>query len=499
MALVCTLLLASMLAGASEWAPALDDPDPELRRLAVWSLGREAPGARTASLLAERLSDDDPLTVRYASEALVAMDGHAVGPLLERVLDPRTRHRRPDTLLTEIGPAAVPALIEALEGASDRATATRLATILGGIGPQAAAAVPALSAVVASSENAAETRRLAMALARLGENAAGPTIELWKRSTGPRRAALQGALGALGALAEPAVPGLIEALDPARPTTERSTAAQALGAIGPGARDAVPTLLERLEQDDNASVRSYAAMALGNIGADPERVVPALIARLGESETTLRRRATAGLALFGESALAAVLRSARDDDAIVRAASMAVLRRMEALPRSGIDALIAGTGDEVTEVNEAALLALLKHEERVLDAVIAALGSENRRVRGYAALFCGRRSQPSASVVEPLRAALDDDALRVRQIAAWSLGKQGALAAPAGPDLARVVTDGDDPLLRRNAAWALGTIGRATPEALAALERGAAAEDAQLRAESLEALEKLRGTYGEKR
>jgi len=110
-------------------------------------------------------------------------------------------------------------------------------------------------------------------------SAAGPLGRALKdKNLNVRYYAAQG-LGKMGAGAAPAVPDLIGALDthPSRePDLEgppryykdaRSVAAEALGAIGPPAKAALPKLREVVARDDEAEVREAAAAAVKKIEA----------------------------------------------------------------------------------------------------------------------------------------------------------------------------------------------------------------------------------------
>lgn len=73
-------------------------------------------------------------------------------------------------------------------------------------------------------------------------------------------------------------------------------------------------------------------------------------------------------------------------------------------------------------------------------------------------------------LVEPLAQLGTRSPSDVRVGSAWALGHVGPTAAPAVPDLVRMLSDRRDPV-RRQAAWALWKIGSAAiPDLLGALE-----------------------------
>jgi hypothetical protein len=134
--------------------------------------------------------------------------------------------------LGQIGPEAVPPLIQTLE--DENTNARRAAAYaLGEVGPEAMAAVPAL--VQALDDEDHLVRQI--------------TAE---------------ALGKIGPRAVVAVPALIQTLTD-EDSAVRWSSTYALGNIGPGAVDAVPALIQVLEHQESPSMReafSYALKAI---------------------------------------------------------------------------------------------------------------------------------------------------------------------------------------------------------------------------------------------
>ena len=213
---------------------------------------------------------------------------------LIRALASKSQRGSAQEELGEIGPSAVPALIQALNDTSVNVRGGA-ASALGQIGPAAKAAVP----------------DLIQALRDVNTNAR-------------KSAAI--ALGHIGRAAEEAVPDLIQALiDKDHPV--RRYAAWALGRIGLAAKAAVPDLSQAL-YDENTKVRQTAVTALGQIGP---AAVPALIQALKDTDVSLYRGAILALGKIGPAAKAAVpvLRMAtKDEDRSVRIWAWEALRRI---------------------------------------------------------------------------------------------------------------------------------------------------------------------------
>ena len=142
-------------------------------------------------------------------------------------------------------------------------------------------------------------------------------------------------------------------------------------------------------------------------------------------------------------------------------------------PRAG-ELLIEVLGGEQASLHAVAAQALgkLPADPAAADVLLARLGSEDWRVRQYAADGLARLGEPRA--IEPLRALLKDPDLTVRGHAAQALGELGASAAA---DEIALLLDDALPFVRRSAVIGLSrlkdarvvtTIRRQLPEATAA-------------------------------
>jgi hypothetical protein len=134
---------------------------------------------------------------------------------------------------------------------------------------------------------------------------------------------------------------------------------------------------------------------------------------------------------------------------------------------------------------EEAARTLIALGEPAVEPLAAALKDENLGIRRMAASTLGNIKDPRA--VEPLATALKDDDRNVRMMAAWALAEIGE---PALEPLITALRDKKS-RARGDAAWALAKIGdhRAVEPLIEALKE----ESPSLREDAAEALEKITG------
>ena len=164
------------------------------------------------------------------------------------------------SILSDIGPVAVPMLQEALKH-KNRLIRAGAAEALGEIGPTAKDAVPALEGALEDKDEYVRWAA-ARALAKLG-------------------------------LPGKALPVLIATLDDEWSFHRRDTA-WILGEVGPPAKAAIPALTKALK-DEDGGVRQTAARALGNIGPAAKEAVPALEEALQDKDKWVRHAAAEAL------------------------------------------------------------------------------------------------------------------------------------------------------------------------------------------------------------
>ncbi len=286
--------------------------DPMLSATSLWALARVYPEDKqlrreaTERLIAG-LMNSDPFVRVAAARALASLPPapEITAPIWEKALDDADEKtvRHALDALAELGPAAAPALIDALEHEKLR---VHIAYVLGRLGPAAAPAAPALAQLLADP-NERIVREAALALAEIGP------------------------------AAKDAVPALIQAVEN-NPGENAPALIYALGKIGPDAASAKPQLLGLLKSPDR-KLALAAAWALVHIQPGSDEVaaqtIPVLTAGLAESAPLARRASAEGLATLGPlaaPAAAALEKAANDADEVVRKEAAKALAALRAAP-----------------------------------------------------------------------------------------------------------------------------------------------------------------------
>jgi outer membrane protein assembly factor BamB/HEAT repeat protein len=227
---------------------------------------------------ADRLLASDA-KVRAAAEAALVQGAQRSLPLLRRFLatDDEALHQQTFETIRQIGPAAIPLLVEMLrhEEVSYRRFA---ADALIDLTPDTASIQPAMRRAL-GDQDPMVAGDAARALGALGSRAS-PSVAalvktLWHGDPYVRVYAAE-ALASIGPNAGKATHALAEALGDPVPGV-RWAACEALASIGPGAQSAVPQLIEALH-DEFLYVRIFAAGALGSIGPKTQAAREALSA-----------------------------------------------------------------------------------------------------------------------------------------------------------------------------------------------------------------------------
>ncbi|MDA0254996.1 MAG: HEAT repeat domain-containing protein [Planctomycetota bacterium] len=291
-----------LLAALASWARARIHPDdeallaqavdrltqglasdsPPVRRAAVEGLSgladRLVPGDRQAlaAVFAGMIADPVPAVGLAAGGALIRLGGDAVEPLTEALSAPAIRNDAME-ILTELGPAALPALDAMVQGLADADPVYRAdaAMAIAAIGPEATAAVPALEKLLGDESAEASVRyTAAYALGRIGPaaKAAEPMLRKLAESDDELMAtvAVWAALKVVPddrTLFDTAIPKLTDALDDERELV-RLEAVVSLGEIGSRADSARPLLEMMAEEDPSRTVRRAAAAAVKKIQGD---------------------------------------------------------------------------------------------------------------------------------------------------------------------------------------------------------------------------------------
>jgi HEAT repeat protein len=238
-------------------------------------------------------------------------------------------------------------------------------------------------------------------------------------------------------------------------------------------------------------IHEQARAALPQHGA---RAVAPLLASLRSVEfLTAEQRALVPtvVADIGSTTIPVLARHLRDPNDNVRAVAVAALGRLDAL--AALPRLVQLANDPNEWVRQALAEALgeLGCEANQLLRKKTKRGRGTMSGRRWLGWLRRRRGRgPVELAVETLRAALGDTSPAVRSQAVTSLGRIGPAAAPAAPDLIRLLRDGDEAICCR-AAESLGRLGAAgtdTVTSLSELLQDASAAVQQAAARALGAL-----------
>ena len=227
---------------------------------------------------ANRLRAHDAKVRAAAVAALVHGAGRSL-PLLRQFLarDDEDLHERTFEVIRQIGPPAIPLLVELLrhQAVSFRRFA---ADALIDLAPETESMQPALRRALLDTDSMAAADA-ARALGALGERAS-PSVRALVAALSHKephvRIYAAEALASIGPKAGAAAHDLARALGDPIPGV-RWAAGEALAGIGPAAQVAVPQLIDAL-QDEFLYVRICAAGALGSIGPKAQTAREALIA-----------------------------------------------------------------------------------------------------------------------------------------------------------------------------------------------------------------------------
>jgi HEAT repeat protein len=290
---------------ASDWVAVLRSDDLKARSEAFGALMLFGPAVRGAiPALIDALDDPRQDVQIKAAEALryIGPDAAAAAPALVRKL----RIRGPEIgialnardALVAIGPAALPTLIQCLEGDNKDARGWAM-IILAGFGPAAKDAVPALAKLVDFHD--ADQARIAIGtLGRIGPDASAaiPALSAAYESLKPddedRKLELLDALPKIGA---PPSLRIIKDLEDPNPD-RRADAVMILSHFGAKAHAAAGRVAALLD-DPSPNVRVKAAVALLSVDPANPRVLPALSSALDSSDIDVLDDAIPAIAKHG--------------------------------------------------------------------------------------------------------------------------------------------------------------------------------------------------------
>ena len=336
----------------SEWAQDLVGNDPVARTNAIIAIRQMNPEAR--EYYATMLRHGDSIIKKPYARIAPRLPGW-IRRLMSGVFNPfRTGQQRYIAMeaLAVLGTNAPPeALARALRD-PERAVALRASQALADLGP---AAIPHL--IKALDDNNREVVSLACStLARTGPWASNAIPRLIPRLGHSDTFIFNTASAALHRIGSPAFPALCNAVkDPDE--NIRRMAARTLGLIGGIAYSTAPCLVP-LTRDPNPRVRLEAVDALGKVGPFTPDAVQAFLAALDDSSAQVRGRALEGLKRASHLAAPAVPRLTHmlaTPDSALRIEVLKIIGNVG--PAAGTDvraAVVALTGDPDPMVSQEA-------------------------------------------------------------------------------------------------------------------------------------------------
>jgi HEAT repeat protein len=363
-------------------------------------------------------------------------------------------------VLARIGPAAVPALAEAV-GADNCAARHTVARYLGEM-----RAVAATAALRKGLKDPDPSLRRVVALALLGidrkkwiKSAIPVLTEVANEEEWGLGYRVLSDLRDLGPDAAAALPMVIKFLKCERRAHSR-LAMEVLAEIGPAARGASPDLKAVMETG-TGEYHVAAAWALWRVQSRAEVVVPMLVKVLREGEEPACDSAALLLGDLGPKggcAIPILMPLLQDRSVTVRRAAAMGLGSIGAEAREALPALNRLTEDKEVSVRLQAARALWRidpRNQKTIPTLTAALKDPDRSVRLDAAgLLAGIDPDRAARIVVPvLVEALRDEDPFVRGKVAETLGALGAKARAAVPALRAALED--EPAVRVRAAAAL--------------------------------------------
>ena len=474
----------------------------------------QEPGAQgpTVAALIAQLRDGEPADCRVAARILARL-GPEAAPAVPALIEAIDRLEYPSCMgeaLGRIGPAAIPALLEAIKGGSE-AVRAECARALGAMGPKAKAALAAVRGLLEDPSRHVRYQATE-AMARIAPGDPGVVealIGLLESAEDFERGHAAKTLAAMGPPARAAIPAIIRAFDRREhapsvdyelpPSTDvravagfgpaavpalrrglrsgtpkvQACCAQALGLLGPAAGAAKADLIEALGSTSRAA-HKHAIRALGAVAPGDAEAIKALGALRGRPvrESTFFL-ASLVLADMGAPAVPELVR-ALDGGEWDRKHAAGALARIGPDAKPAIPALIGVLRDEKQRLSSLmvrrAAQALAATGPAAAPAVARLLDDPSQKVRARAVQAFAELGADAAGTVPFVTALLGHQKPAVRAAAAEALSWIGRDARAAAPELTKGLED-EAAEVRRAAAQALAGIGPEAREAVPTLRK----------------------------
>lgn len=450
-----------------QWLEDLDDPDYHVNERAADVFIEVGPEAVPILLDA---CERGGIRLHRRSVAVLARIGAPAAPRLAAALQDKAKRGQVEVALVRLGPAAVPALREAL---TEEKGGEAAAHILGLIGPRAADAVPDLIALLNQREAATALRgQAAFALGRIDETSAAVISTLTAALTDDKKEVRDQAVAALGWIG-PAAREARTALAAVLKDDEAMIAIRACQALSfIGDAGSAPALLAAFESK-RPEVAAEAGRALWRLGPKADPIVPAL---LSAAQGPLDKSASARslLASFGPRVVPLLMKALSDSEPGRREAAADMLGRIGPPARPAVPALLAALKDKSSAVALMAAMALAEIDPTRSGAAVKLL-TDACDVPG--AVFALANIGPNARAAVPaLIAALKppkkntNRAELIRTGARLALARIGKPAVPALIEALKEKKEGVAPMAGDALGWILPPPEEAVPALRSALQ-----------------------------
>jgi len=247
---------------------------------------------------------------------------------------------------------------------------------------------------------------------------------------------------------------------PARlPSARAAGIIQAIRKVGPESQDKIPAYLD----DKEMLVRLSAIKALGSIKQKSEKVIAGLLKGLKDKDKSVRYESLKALGKCDpakEGVVASVVEALEDESSTMRKIAVRTLGDFGSSTKAAVAPLwdLARKGEDLSgEAFEMLAVA----GENAVPMLVEALGyTENVDLRRNAALSLAKMGSNGAQKAVPaLAKALSDKDVKIREYAAWALGKVGPAAKEAVEALKKAAKD-ENTKVRFNAVNALKRINK---------------------------------------
>jgi len=464
-----------------EWTELAKDKDPAIRRKAVVHLGLGPFGKAAVPALMAALADEEVEVSQAAVTALRRMgrDAEKAVQALAAMLQEtnRVQAREICGALGQIGPAAVPVLIEILNS-KEEDTRQDACLALANIGAAAKDAVPAL---VAEMKNKQSPHFARHALEGIGK--AALTLELFDAAKDSKTCgAAMSVIEEVGPIDNIGVPILIQLLRDPNADISRE-ALFTLSRLGRLPKESIPALIEILGHE---KCDSSAEARLRQIG---KPAVPYLIKALEHRSERIRVAARRTLDQIQPRSINELVQALKEGDQEARIQALSALEHYAPDPRPALGAFKLAMEDKEAEVRRRCIetLTAFNPTEDVISALAAAAADPVKAVRKDAVSSLGNLGSDSKQALQPLMKALRDPDCEIRLSAVHAIDEIGACDKRIIEALRGAFSD-PHALVRREAFRVVGRQGQRAKDELPSLSDAMANNTGSVRVEAALAL-----------